>query len=93
MTIEFAVFAGARTLVISTNSVPSSTPAMLCCSRGKACEQRTNLPDPFLSPLPFDILTPHQVWGVTEEYFKKSVFPDASDSLLSTLGSMSGMVS
>ncbi|PIL25838.1 MFS general substrate transporter [Ganoderma sinense ZZ0214-1] len=31
------------------------------------------------------------VWGVTEEYFKKNVFPDASDSLLSTLGSVSGM--
>ncbi|KAL1943186.1 hypothetical protein VTO73DRAFT_4261 [Trametes versicolor] len=31
------------------------------------------------------------VWGVTEEYFKENVFPDASDSVLSTLGSMSGM--
>ncbi|KAM5533514.1 hypothetical protein V8D89_012851 [Ganoderma adspersum] len=31
------------------------------------------------------------VWGVTEEYLKKNVFPDASDSLLSTLGSVSGM--
>ncbi len=58
----------------------------------KACEQRTNLPD--LSFLPaFVILTTHQVWGVTEEYFKKNVFPDASDSVLSTLGSVSGMVS
>ncbi|KAI0327335.1 MFS general substrate transporter [Cubamyces sp. BRFM 1775] len=31
------------------------------------------------------------VWGVTEEYFKEHVFPDASESVLSTLGSMSGM--
>ncbi|KAI0772442.1 MFS general substrate transporter [Trametes elegans] len=31
------------------------------------------------------------VWGVTEEYFKKNVFPDVSESVLSTLGSMSGM--
>ena len=33
-----------------------------------------------------------QVWGVTEEYMKANVFPDASDSVLSTLGSVSGMV-
>ncbi|KAI0758964.1 MFS general substrate transporter [Fomes fomentarius] len=31
------------------------------------------------------------VWGVTEAYFKEHVFPDASDSVLSTLGSMSGI--
>ncbi|TFK92180.1 MFS general substrate transporter [Polyporus arcularius HHB13444] len=31
------------------------------------------------------------VWGVTEQYFKEHVFPDASDSVLSTLGSMSGI--
>ncbi|KAH9931609.1 MFS general substrate transporter, partial [Epithele typhae] len=31
------------------------------------------------------------VWGVTEEYLKAHVFPDASDALLSTLGSISGM--
>ncbi|KAI0651160.1 MFS general substrate transporter [Trametes meyenii] len=31
------------------------------------------------------------VWGVTEEYFKAHVFPEASAPLLSTLGSMSGM--
>ena len=35
----------------------------------------------------------YQVWGVTEQYFKEHVFPDASDSTLSALGSMSGMVS
>ena len=40
-----------------------------------------------------DVLTLYQVWGVTEQYFKEHVFPDASDPVLSTLGSMSGMVS
>ncbi|KAI0354277.1 MFS general substrate transporter [Trametes cingulata] len=32
------------------------------------------------------------VWGVTEQYFKEQVFPDVSESVLSTLGSMSGMI-
>ncbi|KAI0830271.1 MFS general substrate transporter [Trametes gibbosa] len=49
----------------------------------KACEQRTSLPGLFASS--------PAVWGVTEEYFKENVFPDASASVLSTLGSMSGM--
>ncbi|KAM5533520.1 hypothetical protein V8D89_012857, partial [Ganoderma adspersum] len=31
------------------------------------------------------------VWGVTEEYLKSNVFPDASESVLSTLGSIGGM--
>lgn len=57
----------------------------------QACEQRTPLPGLSKSSC-CGILTSHQVWGVTEEYFKENVFPDASDSVLSTLGSMSGMV-
>ncbi|TBU30999.1 MFS general substrate transporter [Dichomitus squalens] len=47
---------------------------------------RTKLPDPCFS-LASVVLTTHQVWGVTEEYLKNHVFPDASDSVLSTLGS------
>ncbi|KAI0744531.1 MFS general substrate transporter [Earliella scabrosa] len=31
------------------------------------------------------------VWGVTQAYFTEHVFPDASESVLSTLGSMSGI--
>ncbi|KAI9058784.1 MFS general substrate transporter [Trametes sanguinea] len=56
----------------------------------KACEQRTSLPGSS-RVLSRGVLTSRQVWGVTEEYFKEHVFPDASESVLSTLGSMSGM--
>lgn len=45
-----------------------------------------------LHPLIFVVLTIHQVWGVTEEYLKTNVFPDASNSVLGTLGSVAGMV-
>ena len=80
--------------VIHLNTATSSTPPVMRSSRWKACEQRTALPDPCFSLVPVVLTTrTRQVWGVTEEYFKQHVFPDASDSVLSTLGSASGMVS
>ena len=33
------------------------------------------------------------MWGVTEEFFKEHMFPDTPDSVLTTLGSMSCLVS
>ena len=36
---------------------------------------------------------PVQVWGVTEEYFREHMFPGTPDSVLTTLGSMSCLVS
>lgn len=41
---------------------------------------------------PILVLTSGQAWGVIQEYYQEHLFPDASDSLLSALGSMSGMV-
>ncbi len=67
-------------------------PVVLPLSRRKPCEQRT-YPARCFHPLARSLLTCYQVWGVTEQYFKEHVFPDASDSVLSTLGSMSGIVS
>ena len=69
----------------------SSMSTAIARLRMKACEQR--IPSPaFPVRIRVTYSPSYQVWGVTEEYFKAHVFPDASDALLSTLGSVSGMV-
>ncbi|KAH9837775.1 major facilitator superfamily domain-containing protein [Rhodofomes roseus] len=38
------------------------------------------------------VLISWQAWGVVQTYYQEHIFPDASDTVLSTLGSMSGAV-
>lgn len=65
---------------------PASPRASLVSDTVSCCFH-AELLNPVCSP------DPVQVWGVTEEYFREHMFPGTPDSVLTTLGSMSCLVS